>query len=105
MMEMLCFRFTLVEEFKFSTLTGALLNALSCFFILTVLSMLITYIASLKGRIMHLMAENLNLLDKMHEGLIVVSKDDLGLQFASAPAISLIKKQEKSKIGIGSRSF
>ena len=31
--------------------------------------------------------ENLNLLNKMHEGLIVVSKKDRTLKFASRPAI------------------
>lgn len=38
------------------------------------------------------MAENVKLLDKMHEGLVVLQKEDLGLQFASEPAISLMKK-------------
>lgn len=34
-----------------------------------------------------LIIENLNLLNKMHEGLIVVSKKDRALKFASRPAI------------------
>ena len=38
------------------------------------------------------MVENLTLFDKMHEGLIVLSQKDRTLQFASKPAIWLIKQ-------------
>ena len=37
------------------------------------------------------MSENLNLFDKMHEGLIVLSEKERSLQFASQPAIRLVK--------------
>ena len=77
--ELACQPFILSEDFKFETLSGAILNAITGFIISTVLCMLDTYIAYLKARIVKLMIENLNLLDKMHEGLIVVSKEDLGL--------------------------
>lgn len=36
--------------------------------------------------------ENLNLLNKMHEGLIVVEDNDLELKIASMPAIHLLKQ-------------
>ena len=46
--------------------------------------MMIVYIAKLKSRITILLEENISLLDKMHEGLIVVSKDEnMSLKFAS----------------------
>lgn len=38
-----------------------------------------------------LIEENLNLLDNMNEGLIVVSEKDRTLQFASKPAVCLLK--------------
>ena len=33
------------------------------------------------------MTENMNLFDRMHEGLVVVSEEDQTLQFASKPAV------------------
>ena len=39
----------------------------------------------------NLIIENLKLLDGMHEGLIVISENDLGLKFASKPAIEVLK--------------
>ena len=57
----------------------------------TLLSMMLTYIAQIRGGMVKLMAENLNLLDRMHEGLIVISEKDYSLQFASRPAVELLK--------------
>ena len=74
-----CHQMILKEEFAFGIVSGAILNAITIFIIGTILAMCITYIAFLKGRIVQLMVENLNLLDKMHEGLVVVRKEDLGL--------------------------
>ena len=37
-----------------------------------------------------LMKENLNLLNKMHEGLIVLSEKDNSLQVVNKPALSLL---------------
>ena len=45
--------------------------------------MIVTYIAQIRGKMSLLMKENLNLLNKMHEGIIVVSEKDKSLQFAS----------------------
>ena len=36
----------------------------------------LTYIATIRGKMRRLMLENFTLFNKMHEGLIVVSKDD-----------------------------
>ena len=55
--------------------------------------MLLTYIAQIRGKTAYLVIENLNLLDKMHEGLIVVSKSDLSLKFASRPAVRLFNSE------------
>lgn len=41
--------------------------------------MLVTYIAMLRSKMNQLMKENLNLLDKMHEGLVVLSQADMSL--------------------------
>lgn len=40
-----------------------------------------------------LILENLSLLDKMHEGLIVISEKERTIQFASKPAIFLLKQK------------
>ena len=39
------------------------------------------------------MTENMNLFDRMHEGLVVVSEEDQSLQFASKPAVKLLMEQ------------
>ena len=39
----------------------------------------------------HVIGENLNLIDKMQEGLIVLSEADRNLVFASIPAVHLLK--------------
>ena len=44
-----------------------------------------------------LIVENLNLLDKMHEGLIVISENDRTLQFASEPAMRILRQKPETK--------
>ena len=61
------------------------------FGVLSCLAMLVTYIAYIKGKLINFMAENINLLDRMHEGLIVISIKDKVLEFASKPAVLLLK--------------
>ena len=53
--------------------------------------MTVTYIAQIRGKMNKLMIENLNLFNKMNEGIIVVSEKDKSLKFASQPAIRLLK--------------
>ena len=67
-----------------------------CFVFLSTSSMIITYIVRIRGKMAYLVIENLNLLNKMHEGLIVVDEDNLSLQFASMPAVNLIKQSTNS---------
>ena len=74
-----------------AVLVAKIFTCLSCFVSCTLLGMVLTYIAQINGKIFKLLAENLNLLDKMHEGLIVISKKDKSLQFASRPAVALLK--------------
>ena len=54
--------------------------------------MLLAYIARIRGKLSYLVIENMNLLNKMSEGLIVLSESDLSLQFASLPAVRLMKQ-------------
>ena len=44
-----------------------------------------------------LIIENLNLLNKMHEGLIVVSEKERTLKFASKPAINYLNSVQHAK--------
>jgi len=79
---------------------GGLINTLFCFIYSSLYAMVVTYIAQLRGKISRLMMENVNLFDKMHEGMIVVSAEDsLNLRFASKPAISLLKQKPESEVG------
>ena len=59
--------------------------------------MFIMHLVQTNGRLSRLMLENKNLLDKMHEGLVVVSEEERNLQFASKPAIKMLLQEEKEK--------
>ena len=65
--------------------------SLAFFATLNLFCMLLTYIAQIKGKLVQLLNENLKLLDRMHEGLIVISEKELRLKFASRPAIAVLK--------------
>ena len=82
------------EIWSISMVVGKILNALFLFIILTILSMLVTYIAQIRSKVNRLIVENLNLLDRMHEGVIVLSEADMKLTFASKPAFQLLKAEE-----------
>ena len=67
-------------------------ECLILFFMCTNFSMNFTYLANLKVKISNLLEENLKLLNSMHEGLIVISKDDRTLKFANKSAVHYLKK-------------
>ena len=71
------------ESFTIGLVTAKILNSAVFFVVATVLSMTITYIAQIRGKMNKLMLENLNLFNKMNEGLIVISEKDKSLKFAS----------------------
>lgn len=71
--------------------TGKILNTLFVFAILTVLGMLMTYIAQIRNKLNLLVSENLSLFNKVHEGLVVLTSDTQKLRFANLPAINLIQ--------------
>ena len=84
------FPFVYKETWTVSLVSEKLFTVLTLFLILTLISMLVTYIAQIRGKMGHLIKENIILLDRMHEGLIVISADDSSdkrLKFASKPAI------------------
>lgn len=66
-------------------------NAGFGFIMLTILGMLITFIAQIKSIMNNYIKENLNLLNRMHEGIIVLAEEDRHVEFASGPAIELLK--------------
>ena len=59
---------------------------------MTTLSIVLSYIAQIRGRLAYIVRENINLLNKMHEGLIVLSESDSSLKFASRPAVQFLKQ-------------
>lgn len=62
------------------------------FIFLSTFSMVITYIARIQGKMNFVIIENIHLLNRMHEGLVVVEQEDLDLKFATIPAVSLLKQ-------------
>ena len=78
-------------EWTASEIFGIIFNIFFCVAILTVLAMSITYIAMIRGQMSNLIKQSLNMFDKMHEGLLVLSKDDKSIQLVSKPAANVMK--------------
>ena len=71
-------------------ISGKLMDIFMCFVMLNVLNIFLMYIVQIRSKLSQLIYENLNLLDKMHEGLIVLSRSDIELKLASRPAVRLM---------------
>ena len=80
------------EELTVAKAIAKFFGCLALFMGFTAISMLINYIVLIRGKMEILIEENLNLLDNMNEGIIVVSEKDRKLQFASKPAVCLLKQ-------------
>lgn len=77
MSEFICFPQVFTDQsFTVSLIIAKLLNVVATVTVLTIFSMLVTHVAQIRGKIGTLMFENLNLLDGMHEGLLVLSAVD-----------------------------
>ena len=62
------------------------------FSLCSLIGMLATYVAQIEGKITKSMTEgNHNLFKNMREGLVVISEEERNLQFASRPAIALLR--------------
>lgn len=66
---------------------------LTTFIILTCINMVFTYVLQTRGRMYQLTVENLHLMDRMHEGLIVLTENDRRISFASMPAVRLLQQK------------
>ena len=85
------------EDITVGMVIGKLLNSFCLFGIASIAGMVVTYIAQIRGKMSQLLNENLNLLNKMHEGIVVVSEKDRSLQFASQPAVRLLNQQPSNE--------
>ena len=79
------------KELDFTSVCYTMSISILMFVALSALAMLLTYISKIRYKLNRLMVDNLKLLDQMHEGLIVLTQRDRVLQFASKPAINLLK--------------
>lgn len=92
------------EEWTVSLTLNKIFNTCFGFVILTVLGMLITYIAQIRSIMNNYIKENFNLLNRMHEGIIVLTEEDMKVKFANKPAIELLQ-DNKAKNEIESISI
>ena len=79
------------QELTAQVCASKLGHALAIFCLLSTFNMSVMQIVHQRARLRHLMQENKNLLDKMHEGIIIVSETDRSFQFASKPASKMIQ--------------
>lgn len=69
------------------------------FTLCSLIGMLATYVAQNEGKMMKSVTNgNLDLFKNMREGLIVISEEERNLEFASRPAIALLKQLPKNKL-------
>ena len=61
---------------------------------LMIFTVLGAYVAQLRGQMQRIIGENLGLLNRMYEGLLVLRKEDLKPEFASNPAIKILKSKQ-----------
>ena len=66
-------------------------NAVIATALMVLLATVVTYVAVLRGNLANLMSENIKLLDRMSEGILVLSPLKLKPVFASKPAIKILK--------------
>ena len=72
--------------------------AFICFVILSIYSMVGAYIAQLRVKVSKITLENLGLLDRMYEGLLVLNESDRRPEFASKPVIKILKSVPRDEI-------
>jgi len=96
--ELVIMYITQKQSYTVIGVVSSLLNTVFCFCICTTLGAMIVYMAQLRAKLAALIQENVNLFDKMHEGIIVVDKADLSLKFASKPAVGLVKQLPDSEV-------
>jgi hypothetical protein len=75
-----------------------ILNCFWAFVLITIYGMLLIYIVQIKSQLVDLVKENINLFDRMHEGVVLVSESDQSLQFASNPAVNLLLQEPERGI-------
>ena len=82
----------LKDYLSIKAIFGRLIDSLILFLICMLFSFQVSYIKLIRDKMNLLMIENLNLLNKMNEGLIVVSEQDKSLKVITKPALSLLKQ-------------
>ena len=95
--------FVFKDQYLIKEVLGRFIDAFILFLICMLFALVVCYIKLIRGQMNLLMIENLNLLNKMNEGLIVVAEEDQSLKVVNKPAKSLLK-QTKSTIKDGSDS-
>ena len=80
----------LKDYLSIKAIFGRLLDSFILFLICMLFSFQVSYIKLIRDKMNLLMIENLNLLNKMNEGLIVVSEQEKSLKVVTKPALSLL---------------
>ncbi len=62
------------QDLKLALVFRKLINSLWTFVLLTIYGMILTYIVQIKSQLVDLMQEKIQLLDKLHEGVIIVEE-------------------------------
>ena len=74
-----------------NTIAFAITTAFSIFIVSTMLAMIFLFIAKLQTRLKSFNIENIELLDGMHEGLLILSKTDKKVMFCNKPSQKLLE--------------
>ena len=71
----LCKPLITLDGYTLGITTAVVLNLIGCIMLCIINNMVLTYIARLQRGIAQLIEENIKLFEKMHEGVIIVSKN------------------------------
>ena len=79
-----------LDGYSKKVIAVTLVNMACCFLLTSVIAIVITFIASLNANNIKLIAQSYRILDKMHEGVIIVDKRNLRPKFSSQAAKRLL---------------
>ena len=88
--------FVFKDQYLIKEVLGRFIDAFILFLICMLFALVVCYIKLIRGQMNLLMIENLNLLNKMNEGLIVVAEEDQSLKVVNKPAKSLLKQTKST---------
>lgn len=79
------------QELDLTLVAHKLSNIVATLIMSSVVMLFLTYVVHIKAQVEELIEENLGLLNNMHEGLVLVDKENPKFNICTSPAFSIFK--------------